>query len=526
MRSTSSCARLQQLATDAGYHFDAERADWPRRWMSNLLRHTKGRWAGRPFELLDWQWDHVVAPLFGWVHRETGRRRYRMAHIEIPKKNGKTALCSALGLYMLVGDGEASPEVYTCATKADQASVCHNFAIAMVESSPTLAKHLRINRSTRNIYYPRQAGIYRALSADAGGAEGIGPSALIIDELHVWKGHAFWESLRYGTSARWQPLIICITTAGIWQPEGIGFQRHQYAQGLLDGHHDDIHTLAVISAADADADWLSPETWKAANPSWGVTVDPEEMATSAREAQASPRGESVFRRYRLNQWLSHATTWIEPDDWDACSGGIADPRAADVVYAALNMRNIDDMVCAALCWLDPDDMFQMRAWYWAPAAASRRRTGGTYKQWSDAGRLVLTPGDRVDHVPIRQLVTTWAETLPLVELAFDPWNCTQLAREIEDEAGIAGVQYLQTARHYNEPTRAFEKLARARRIRHDGHPILAWNVANTRISENSEGHIRPDRSASPDLIDGTQAGIMALARCILGDQGLPGVIAL
>jgi phage terminase large subunit-like protein len=179
-------SKADEAAYDAGCRFRNARANHVRTFFRKFLRHSKGQWAGKPFELLDWQWDRVVAPLFGW-QRENGTRRYRKGYVEIPKKNGKSALGSGLSLYMLVGDNEPGAEVYNAAADRDQAGIAYGEAANMVEASPALASRLEVIRSKKQISHRLQKAWYRALSADVPTKEGLNIHFLLFDELHAQK---------------------------------------------------------------------------------------------------------------------------------------------------------------------------------------------------------------------------------------------------------------------------------------------------------------------------------------------------
>ncbi|MEX1232025.1 MAG: terminase large subunit [Planctomycetaceae bacterium] len=196
-----------ERAIAAGYHFDINAAERVRTFFTRFLRHSKGEWANKPFTLLDWQWEQVIAPLFGWL-RPDGTRRFRRGYIEVPKKNGKSALFSGLGLYLLVGDKEPGAEIYSAAVDCDQASIVFNEAANMVESPPHLSSRLKLVRSTKRIVCHRSRSLYRALSADVPAKEGLDAHAILIDELHAQKNRDLWDTLRYSGAARRQPLHL------------------------------------------------------------------------------------------------------------------------------------------------------------------------------------------------------------------------------------------------------------------------------------------------------------------------------
>src|SRR5215831_5309752 len=287
---TSTLTPADEAALAEGCTFHAASAERVRQFFRSFLRHSKGQWAGKPFELLDWQFTDIIAPLFGWK-RADGSRRFRRAYIEVPKKNGKSTLASGIGLYLLVGDGEPGAEVYSVAADRYQANIVHGEAIRMVRASPGLSSRLELNRTTHNISFPKLSAWYRSLSSEANTKEGLNAHGLIIDELHAWKGRGLWDALRYAGRSRRQPLLFAITTAGD-DMDSICREQHDYAKGVLSGEILDTRFFAYIRRAAAiaegdreDDDWADPAIWHKANPSLGVTIDPGEFARDVEEAK-------------------------------------------------------------------------------------------------------------------------------------------------------------------------------------------------------------------------------------------------
>ena len=310
-------SEADERAVLEGCVFDLPGAQRVRTFIEQFLRHSKGEWAGKPFQLLDWQWQNLIAPLFGWK-RPDGTRRYRRGYIETPKKNGKSALFSGLSLYLLVGNGEAGAEIYSAAVDRDQASIVFNEAANMAESSPALASRLSVIRSTKRIVYRRTKSFFRALSADVPAKEGLNAHAVLIDELHAQQSRDLWDTLRYAGASRRQPLHLSITTAG-FDKHSICWEQHAYAEQVLAGVIHDSSFFAYIAAASPGDDWTDLEVWKKANPSFGITVNADQFAEDCREAKESPAKENSFRRYRLNQWTEQDVRWLALDKWDACA---------------------------------------------------------------------------------------------------------------------------------------------------------------------------------------------------------------
>ena len=497
-----------------GCRFDLAAAERVRGFFGKFLRHSKGQWAGKPFDLLDWQWRDVVAPLFGWV-RADGTRRYRRGYIEVPKKNGKSTLFSGLSLYLLCGDHEPGAEVYSAAVDRDQASIVYNEAANMVEASPSLSARLKVVRSTKRIVFHRKRSFYKALSADVPAKEGLNAHAVLIDELHAQKNRDLWDTLRYAGAARRQPLHLAVTTAG-FDRHSICREQHDYARGVLEGIIEDTSFFAYIAAAPEEADWTDPEVWRAANPSFGVTIDPDQFAEDCREAQESPAKENSFRRYRLNQWTEQETRWIKMRKWDACSDEPGDLEGREC-WAGLDLSSTTDL--SALVLVFPvEDRYAVLPFFWVPEEGARqreRRDRVPYLQWIRQGHIEATPGEVIDYDRIRRRIIELGERYEIREIAIDRWNATQLATQLEGD-DFEMVAFGQGYASMNWPTKTLEELLLAGRLAHGGHPVLRWMASNVSIETDAADNWKPSKKRSIERIDGIVALVMALGRGVLG----------
>ena len=299
-----------------GCYFDNDSAQAACDFFSRYLRHTEAEWAGRPFHLRPWQSDEIVRPLFGWK-RPDGLRLYRVAYIEIPKKNGKTELAAGIGLLLEVGDGAIGAQVYAIAVDKAQASLVFDKAAVMVGLSAELSK--LITPFTTSLFCEELLASFKPLSSLPAGKHGISVSASIGDELHAWKSGELQDIVHKGTAAWSQPLEFYITTAGL-HGVGFGWEMHDRAVKVRDGEITDPELLVVIYAANDDDDWTDPEVWAAANPNLGISPKLDYMEKECAKAQESARAENDFRRFHLNQWVEQVTRWIAVEKWDASAG--------------------------------------------------------------------------------------------------------------------------------------------------------------------------------------------------------------
>jgi phage terminase large subunit-like protein len=526
-RNTKAWTRnvADERAVARGCYFDLAAAERVRTFFSTFLRHGKGRWAGEPFELLDWQWERLIAPLFGWK-REDGTRRFRKAYVELPKKNGKSTLCSGLATYMLVADGEDGAEVYCAAADKAQAGIVFNEAANMVEKSPKLAARLQVIRSTKRMTFLAKQSILQALSADVKTKEGLNAHAVIFDELHAQPNRRMFDTLVYAGASRAQPLHIYITTAG-HDTESICYEQHEYALAILSGEKEDDEFFAFVAAADPGDDWEDEKTWKKANPSYGITIKPEDFRAAYIEAKNKPAARNSFKRYRLNIWTEQETLWIAPEQWAACAGAVdREELAGRACHAGLDLAKTGDLTALVLIFPAEDDFIDVLPFFWIPEdkAKEKEETDKVpYRQWAEEGLITLTPGATTDYRAVRQTINELKEEFELIDAAYDDWNAQHLVTEMRDEDGMEDMwfAFFQNIKNFNEPSKEFEELVTKKKIRHGGHKVLAWNAKNCTVITDRSGNIRPvkPKHTSSKRVDGIVALIMALGRSIVNPSG-------
>jgi len=549
-------SEADEKAAAAGCKFDLAAADQVRQFFPKFLRHSKGPFAGKPFELQDWQWLHLVGPLHGWK-RADGRRRFTVASCWVPKKNGKSTLAAGEVLWGLVGEvltgQDAGAEVFGGASDRQQASLIFNECAAMVLQSPELRKILRVVDTTKRIAFPPTSS-YRVLSKEAKKTgHGINASMVVLDELHLLD-REMYDTLRYAGAARAQPLFIEISTAGR-DLTSFGYERYQYAKQVQEGLIEDPELLVYIAEADGNDVWAKPAQWQKANPSWGVTIDPERFRADFETAKrGSPGDRAAFCQLRLNIWQEQqAEPWIEVEKWDACKGWESTPVAkgdATVAkietLASLNLTHLLGRKCyaggdlssttdlCALALLFPDcgpkeDIFDLLAWFWVPENGCKKRerlNKVRFDNWIAQGWIQQVEGDVIDFGLVRQKLQ-WAGTLFQIErVVFDEWNALQLLLELRND-GFQTEKFRQNMSFYTGPMKEMEKLILAGRIRHGGNPVLRWNVGNVLVRRDDADNVMPSKRKSREKIDGLCAALMALAPCQIRDaQGTPTITVL
>lgn len=507
-----------------GCYFDLSAGKRVCEFFEEYLLLSKGQWAGKPFELLPWQRNDFLMPLFGW-RRSDGTRRFRLGYVEIPKKNGKSAICSGLALYLAFVDEEPGAEVYLAAADREQAGIVYRESKNMVKASPGLSKYCKVTDSKKRIDMPSNNSLIRAISSEAYTAEGLNIHGLIFDELHAQKNRELWDALRYGGAARRQPLLLSITTAG-WDTTSICFEQHEYAQKVLSGEIIDPAFFPLIYAADADADPLAPETWRKANPSLGETIQVDDMAQAATEAAASPVKLNAFKRYRLNIWTAQAERWLTTEAWGACSA-VTDPlgwreetlanKFGEPCFGGLDLGSTSDLTVLVL--LFPEDGVLL-PWFWVPESALQNPENvnrDLYRTWSEQKFLTVTPGNVCDYDRVRADLNALGEEYKVKELAVDrlfqgAQLCTQL---MGDDFNV--IDFGQGFISMAAPCKEFEERILSARFEHGNHPIMNWMASNVAVDTDAAGNMKPTKPKrnSPYKIDGIVAAIMALGRAML-----------
>ncbi len=527
--------------------YDEAKADKVVGFVKNLA-HTKGRWKNVPFTLLPWQ-ETVIRDVFGTV-RENGTRQYRMAYIEVPKKNGKSELGAALALYGLCADNEWAGEVYSAAADRAQASIIFDVAVDMVDQCKALRKMIKPVLSQKRLVYLPTKSFYQVLSAEAYSKHGLNISMNVIDELHAQPNADLFNVLTEGAGdAREQPLTIIVSTAGD-DPDraSIGWTTHMDAVDILTGQKVDPTFYAMLYGIDRDnkrlwkgksyetidgdvgddaiwrSVWQSEDTWSKVNPSMGHTIDWEKARDQFSRAKGNLAREKNFRWLRLNSWEKLKThKWLGLDFWDLCRSKIDTERLRGrPCYGGLDLSSKIDMTAFVLLF-PPDEI--NKKWvvlpqFWLPEDSIYERVETDrvpYDEWVQKGYLQTTPGNVIDYTFIEQEILQYADTYDIKEIGYDPWNAMQTAIKMEDE-GLTMVEVRQGARSMSPAMKELEQLTRGKKLQHSGHPVLRWNVGNAEVKTDENENIRPIKGPKTERIDGLVATINAMARAMLQED--------
>lgn len=520
-----------------------------------LLHLASAGFSGQPFRLQPWQKD-IISQFYGEVDKtgEEAFRHYQYLYLEIPKKNGKTELAAALGLYHLVADGEGNPQVYIVAADKDNASICYNAMLGMVRQAPWLMKRVKPVDSRKEIRLRSGAGYVKVLSSDAETKHGYNPSCVIFDELHAQPKRDLWDVMTFGAgSARKQPTWIVLTTAGD-DPDrhSIGWEIHEKCVRIVaarDGtgnpEDDDPLWLPIIYGMPDDPDVLAKidiydeSLWYRLNPSLGVTIPIRTLRSEARSAKQSEASERLFRWLRLNQWIAtKAVGWLpltlyDRTQWhvpklDTLGDRLKGPALRSAMretlrrkrcFGGLDLSSTTDLTALVLLFPPQPGLAQWVTLFqaWRPEGGvieAEKRDHVPYTDWKRAGYLNLCAGDMVDFDEVKDAIRQARKDYDLRILGADPYLSRDISGTLMKE-GLNIVEIRQNMSGMSPAMKELERLLRSGEMVHEHNTCARWCFGNVRCAVDGNENMKPMKNKSIGRIDITVAWIIAMAAAML-----------
>ncbi len=493
------------------WKFDAERAENVCSFIE-LLPHVKGRWKSKTIQLEGWQ-CFVLTTIFGWIDRETGFRRFRTALIVVPRKNAKTTIAAGVGLYGLVLDGEPGAEVYSAATTRDQAKISWEIAKRMVERLPDFRDEFGIEPLAHSITVESEAAFFKPLSRDADTLEGLNPHVTIIDELHAHKTREVFDVLGEASGSRRQPLKFIISTEGD-NRIGVFPEQVNYLQLVLDGKHQDDSFFGIVYTIDPEDDWTSVEAWRKANPNLGVSVLEEDIAIRCRQAQKNTESQSSFLTKRLNVRVGAGEAYFNLLAWKSvCKDDSL--RIEDLYgqpcHVFIDLASKSDLCAKILLFQDGATYYVFGKYYLPQRALDKGNPNyDVYRGWADSDFLTTTPGDITDYEFIERDLLEDARNFQVLECSYDPFQATQFATRMQ-ASGVKMLECGMTVKNLSEPMKQLAAEIVAGHVKHDGDPVLEWNIGNVVARVDAKENVYPRKARDENKIDGAVALIGAMA---------------
>lgn len=485
------------------------------------------KWSNKPFELMPYQEQCIIAPLFGWYKED--KRRFQIGGVEIPRKNGKSTLSAGIALQGLIADKELAAEVYSAATAQEQSAVCFNYAQKML--GPELKPIVRDMK--HSMEFDPLRSIFKPVSSEYKILDGKNVHRCIIDELHQHSTRAVWDILVNATGARLNSLIFWISYAG-FDRQSIWWEQHEYGRKLLEKTLEDDSYFFYATGIDEGDDWTDPKVWKKANPQLEISIDPSKFAAKALRAQQSPAEENDFKRVHLNCATEQDVRFIPMHLWDdQCEINPDDKESirrweseliGQSCYAGLDLASTRDLTAWVLLF-PLDGKLKILAKHFAPEEADNERAKydlQSYKYFSDRGYITLTPGNATDYTIVKKQIWEDAKKYNIRMMAFDPHQSMMLYQELVNEGWPYPEETLksfhQGAANFNEPMVRLIELLKERKLDHKNDPLLRWQASNVIARQNNSGYLKPDKVSGLDKFDGITAMLMALGLFITYGQ--------
>lgn len=444
---------------------------------------------------------------------------FRFGRTMLPTHNSSFA--SAIGLYMLCADGEAGAEVYALATTREQAGIVFNDARAMVRKSQPLTDHFGLDAGVMAIARPKANGAFKLLPGDPG--DGTNPHCAIVDEYHEHQSPRAYDAMYSGMGARRQPLLLVTTTAG-HNRAGPCYQLEAYSHRVLDGQVDDQSLFAVLYTLDPNDDWTDPLVWPKANPNLGISVSRENLEEACFEAQHNSVRQVNFLTKRMNIWVNAGTQWLDARDWEACMDASLqlDQFAGRRAILGLDLASKIDLCALEILIEDGPRWVRFGLYYLPedPVMAGASSTHAHYYAWHLDGRLILTPGNVTDYGYIKADIQRLCRLLRVEAIAYDPYQATQLATELLAEK-VPMIEVKQTVANLSEPMKNLMALIKAKKIAHDGCPVMTWQLSNVVAYTDAKDNIYPRKESPENKIDSPVALIMAVSRAMVPAKPKP-----
>jgi len=427
-------------------------------------------------------------------------------------------MAAGVGLYLLLADGEPGAEIYSAATKRDQARLSHAEATRMAKASGPIRQMVRVFKD--NIHIPDTASKFEPLGADSDTMDGLNVHAALVDEVHAHKTRDTWDVLETGTGARRQPLMFAITTAG-FDRQSLCWQLHEYTEKVLDGIIEDDTFFGVIYGIDEEDDWQDERVWIKANPNLGVSKKLDDLRRKAMRAREMPAALNAFLRLELDVWTQSETKWMNMEHWRLCGQAVdAQGLRGRVCYAGLDLSSTTDITALLLVFPPEvdDDLVQVLCRFWIPEESMHERVHRDrvpYDVWVRQGYITATPGNVVDYAYVLAQIDEDMQAYGLDEIAFDRWGATKIQTDLTELGGPDFmVQFGQGFASMSGPMKELEKLVLQHRLAHGNNPVLTWMADNLVAREDPAGNIKPDKEKSREKIDGMVALIMGLDRAL------------
>lgn len=503
------------------YIFNEELANRPIIFIEKYCKHSKGKWAGKPVKLELWQ-KALIQSAFGFVDNETYLRKYKKVLLFVARKNGKSTLDSGLSLYMLTKDGEGGAEVYSVATKRDQAKIVWDEAKRMIKKSPALAKRCRC--LVGGIYYDSTESFMKALASDSNSLDGLNTHFGVADEVHAWRDKNLLDVIYDSMSAREQPMLIESSTMGTVR-DSVFDNDYEYASEIIDGYENKSETkdetiLPIIYELDRPEEWKDEKKWYKANPGLGTIKNIKDLRDKVIRAENNPTEitnllckDFNIRQAEQDKWLTfdiiNNEETFETEEIDDC-----------YAIGGVDLSSTTDLTCATLIVVKNNKKYVLQQ-YFIPQERldfKIRDDKIPYDIWEKRGLVTLCEGSKVNYSEVTDWFIRMSNDYNIVPywIGYDPWNANYWVDEMKSH-GFQMVEVRQGAKTMSNPMKQLEADLIDKNVNYNNNPITKWCLLNTSVKRDENDNIRPVKGQKQRArIDGAVS--LIIAYCVLQDK--------
>lgn len=495
----------RQGTDDFPWIFVEEKAHRPIRFIERFCRPSKGVATRLIFQ----PWQHfTIGSTYGWVHKDTGIRRFRESMIFVSRKNGKSTMISGVSLYASSKDGENGADVYLLANTKQQASIVYSEAQKMVKSSPKLRRQFRAKRD--EITFPRTMSKIEHRASDSDKLDGLNTHLGVFDEIHEFKDYKLINVIKNSRGSRMQPLIMYITTAG-YQLDGPLVDYYEDANDVLNGIVDDERTFYYMAELDDARDIENPLSWIKANPNIGVSLNLEIMIEDWKKAKTKPEERTDFITKQFNMFVrSGSHPFITADVLRRNDEHIElDDLKGMNAIGGYDLSDSEDFTSACLEFALDDGRVFILSHSWLPehkVIADNEKI--PYREYEKLGYLTIVDEDYIKKERVEEWFIEQSKHYNIELVAFDEAKAFRLNESMKNH-GFDTIPVRQTAMHLGPGVDDLREMFMDGKIVFNEDRLLRWYINNVKIKPDRNKNNLPTKLSRYRKIDGFAAFLNA-----------------
>ena len=491
--------------TKSEWEYDTSKANHAIEFIENFCKHSKGKMGGKPFILELWQ-KALVAATFGIVHKIDGTRKYREVMLVVARKNGKSTLAAAIGLYLQIADGEPGAEIFACATKKDQAKIIWLEAKRMVKKSPVLRKRIKALVAEMNSDY--NDSFFKPLGRDSDSLDGLNVHGALLDEIHAWTDQNLYDVIVDGTSSRDEPLVLITTTAGTVR-ESVFDLKYDEAERVINGYDDpdgyhDEKFLPIVYELDNRKEWQNEECWYQANPGLGTIKVLDTLRSKVNKAKANPLlvKNLLCKDFNVRETTSEA--WLPFEV-------LNNPATFDIkelkpryCVAGVDLGATTDLTCCTVIFRVPNnEILYVKQMYWLPSDLLEKRTQEDkipYNLWLDQGLVRVSEGNKVNYKDVTKWLLEVQNEMDcyIFKIGYDRWGSTYFKDDLIQTFGNGVIEDVaQGAKTFSSPMKRVYSDLESKKINYNNNPVFKWNLSNAAIKTDTNDNIALVKTSNP-----------------------------